>query len=325
MKRVLAFALIFVLACSGNQAAGDDFDLFRRADPYFNRFIEPDGALLWRLKPGVHAAGEIFGKESEAADVEVGSLGLRGGDPEKTDAPRVLCLGDSVTLGYEHSYPEFLETQLSARIEGGAQVLNAGVPGYSLEQLRRRFSQLESLRPDVVVILVGWNDAKDRLRGYTDVQLMGSWLSRILARFRGAPEIDPEAGPLTAASGCCRVMPEQFRAGLLGFLNDIRDGGASAVLATYPSVLSTAAAENYPLELVQVRQARMSSLNQSIIDSATALNVPVVDFAADAEGLYSRGYFRDAPRDPIHPSEAGARELARRLAPKVAGVLRAHR
>lgn len=305
--------------------AGDDFDLFRRADPYFNQFIESDGALLWRLKPGAYAAGELFGEKSEAADVEVGSLGLRGGDPENTDAPRVLCLGDSVTLGYEHSYPEFLETQLSARIEGGAQVLNAGVPGYSLEQVRRRFSQLESLRPDVVVILVGWNDAKDRLRGYTDVQLMGSWLSRILARFREAPEIDPEAGPLTAASGCCRVMPEQFRAGVLEFLNDTRDAGASPVLVTYPSVLNTAAAEGYPGSLVRTRRARMSRLNQAILDAASALNVPVVDFAAGAQGLYSRGYFRDAPRDPIHPSEAGARELARRLAPKVAGVLRAGR
>ena len=91
-----------------------------------------------------------------------------------------------MTLGYERDYPALLAEELA--LQGAdAQVLNAGVPGYSLAQARRRLRQLAPpLKPDVVVVLLGWNDAKDLLRGYTDSELMDSALSRFLTRFRGS-------------------------------------------------------------------------------------------------------------------------------------------
>ena len=326
MRRFALALLILLSACSGGGAAGDDFDLFRRADPYFNQFIESDSELLWRLKPGRYAGTDLFGADASVDEVIVGAMGLRGEDPGEKGAARVLCLGDSVTLGYERDYPALLAEELAVR-GADVQVLNAGVPGYSIAQARRRLRQLApTLKPDVVVVLLGWNDAKDLLRGYTDTQLMDSVLARFLARFRGPWSGAVEGSALSRESGCCRVPPPEFSAELFALIDEIRDDGAQPLLVTYPAVIDTSdALRHYPGELVATRRTRLAAVRQATLDAGVALNVHVVDLAARSESLLRRGYFHDAVRDPIHPSGEGARELARVLAPKLASMLRESR
>lgn len=331
MKRLTLALLILLSACSGggaqqNRTETDDFDLFRRADPYFNQFIESDSELLWRLKPGRYAGADLFGKEAEVQEVLVGPMGLRGSDPGEKGAPRVLCLGDSVTLGYERAYPELLAEEL-AMLGKDAQVINAGVPGYSVAQARRWLVRLlPALKPDFVVVLLGWNDAKDLLRGYTDTELMDSGLSRFIARFRAPWSGRVIGSALTRESGCCRVPPEQFHTELFLLGDAIRNAGAQPLFVTYPSVIDTSEAlRHYPGELVGARRARLAALHQATLDVASALNVNIVDLAKRSESLLRRGYFHDAARDPIHPSAQGARELARALAPKLAPMMRESR
>jgi lysophospholipase L1-like esterase len=77
---------------------------------------------------------------------------------------RVVCLGDSNTFGLylepHESYPAQLERELAAlRPERPVEVLNLGAPGLNSSRLLREFpGLLESLAPDLVIIMVGVND-----------------------------------------------------------------------------------------------------------------------------------------------------------------------
>jgi lysophospholipase L1-like esterase len=96
------------------------------------------------------------------------SVGLRDVD-EVNDDPdvfRILALGDSFTYGYyvhnEEAWPARLEETLNQRLEARFQVLNAGVPGFTvvdeLDYLREKGLALE---PDLVVIGFYTNDIFD--------------------------------------------------------------------------------------------------------------------------------------------------------------------
>src|SRR5262249_6164071 len=100
--------------------------------------------------------------------VEMDSRGYRG--PELPDAPpvrgvyRVLCVGDSITFGFNvdqgAAYARQLDAALRTAYPGRRfEVINAGVPGWSWVQ-GRRFLEVEgmALHPDVVVIGHGTND-----------------------------------------------------------------------------------------------------------------------------------------------------------------------
>ncbi len=91
-------------------------------------------------------------------NINTNSLGLR--DDEVTPGERIdiLAVGDSFTMGFrvqaEDAWPAQLENNLNA-LSGPAQsvrVLNAGVSGYSLTQIRQHIEELIDLAPELVVI-----------------------------------------------------------------------------------------------------------------------------------------------------------------------------
>ena len=76
----------------------------------------------------------------------------------RTDRQRILLLGDSFTFGYvvhdASTYPHFLSRMLLDR-----EIINAGVPGYTITQETEMF--LERARytePDIVVLQTSFND-----------------------------------------------------------------------------------------------------------------------------------------------------------------------
>jgi lysophospholipase L1-like esterase len=77
---------------------------------------------------------------------------------------RILCLGDSNTYGLwlerHEAYPQQLETVWNESGSGSrVEVLNLGFPGTNSSRLRRDFPRmLDTLRPDVVIVLIGVND-----------------------------------------------------------------------------------------------------------------------------------------------------------------------
>jgi lysophospholipase L1-like esterase len=135
--------------------------------------FEGDPLLLWRLKPNLHDVVWDY------TVVSTNAQNLRADHGIKAKAPgafRIVCLGDSVTFGYRVPpvWPErptdydpawlpysiLLEKSLRAANPGReVEAITMAVPGYTSHQglawLRR---DIDSLKPDLLIVSFGWND-----------------------------------------------------------------------------------------------------------------------------------------------------------------------
>jgi lysophospholipase L1-like esterase len=89
---------------------------------------------------------------------------LRRPPTPSPDAPlTILCVGDSNTYGLhvpQWSYPAQLAARLQPRFRGPVEVVNRGVPGQSAAQVAAALpADLRAVRPDLVLVLAGLNDA----------------------------------------------------------------------------------------------------------------------------------------------------------------------
>jgi lysophospholipase L1-like esterase len=160
----------------------DPHDSHNFADARSTSIFEGDALRMWRLQQGLDEVIWDF------TVVSTNAQGLRypGEIAPRHTAPRVVCLGDSVSFGYrvplvfperpeewrrhERPYPALAEAALREEIEG-AEVVPLAVPGYSSHQGRLWLeSEIASLSPDVVTACFGWNDAS--LRAVDDATAM---------------------------------------------------------------------------------------------------------------------------------------------------------
>jgi lysophospholipase L1-like esterase len=131
------------------------------------RQFEIDPHTGYRIKPNAVIGDEVMNRD-----------GFRGPDrqiPKPGATYRILAVGDSVVqaiagdVRYEQTWEQRLDTSLNADATTGSparsrryEVINAGVPGFSswqtLAHLRDRGLRYQ---PDLVVVLVGWNDMAD--------------------------------------------------------------------------------------------------------------------------------------------------------------------
>lgn len=71
-------------------------------------------------------------------------------DIENIDEGRVVFMGNSITIGWSHHYPQFFEKK---------PYINRGISGQTTPQMLVRFrADVVDLKPAVVVILAGTND-----------------------------------------------------------------------------------------------------------------------------------------------------------------------
>ena len=132
--------------------------------PALNETMEFDPDLFWRLKPelrGLRVEGHI---RSHAIDFRVTThRGLRSLTPLGTKSRfRVLAIGDSCTFGLGVEDGETWPAQLEGLLRRAgvdADVINAGVPGYTAFQ-GKRFLETRGLAldPDLVLVSFGFND-----------------------------------------------------------------------------------------------------------------------------------------------------------------------
>lgn len=111
---------------------------------------------------------KALGWELDPNDSLINADGFRGRDYDvgKSDAIRIIALGDSVTFGrgvlLENTYPKVLEDRLNREDRYGLryEVLNLGVGGYnSRQQLELYKTKGRKYEPDLLVIGFVLNDA----------------------------------------------------------------------------------------------------------------------------------------------------------------------
>jgi lysophospholipase L1-like esterase len=120
----------------------------------------PSGDPPYRLRPRSHQL--LFD-----SPVSINSQGFRGPEipAEKGNTYRIVALGESTTFGMtvypqDKPWPELLEQMIRENLKPNrpVEVINAGVPAYSLkENLRRLPSQILPLHPDMIISYHGYN------------------------------------------------------------------------------------------------------------------------------------------------------------------------
>ncbi len=121
---------------------------------------DPERRLPYRLRPRSH--GMLF-----QSRVSINSLGFRGPElpQQRGKTYRIIALGESTTFGItlnpqDRPWPELLQDIIRERLKPSrrVEVINAGVPGYTLEDNLSRFAQdILPLKPDLVLSYHGIN------------------------------------------------------------------------------------------------------------------------------------------------------------------------
>jgi lysophospholipase L1-like esterase len=105
----------------------------------------------WELNPGY-----------TSDEFDINSHGYRGEELVRGKTFRIVCLGDSVTFGQpgeKNTYPQVLQKELAKKETSlPVEVVNAGINGQFSYNMIFRIGRIMKLRPDVILILAGWND-----------------------------------------------------------------------------------------------------------------------------------------------------------------------
>lgn len=272
--------------------------------------------------------------------VHTNNLGLRGDEevrPGRTEGEglRILCVGDSVTFGYtvsdnEHTYPAVLERLLR---DAGVpcRVINGGMPRFRMDHVVHLYEKLlPEIEPDVVVILGGWNDARDNvlmgprqfwidladsLKEYVYVLRVGLHYRNAFARTRSS------AGPPQPAAGFRQEGLAAYEESLRRLVRLCRRHRAAHILCTLPSFFAAAespearekAADFASFGTTADWAELAARLNATVTHVAASEKVPIVDLSQiDDHRLYA---------DAIHPTEEGSARIAREVAEFLRGRL----
>ena len=327
--------LLFVILEGGLRVAG-----FRHeAAPIVLRFgypepseitglFRPDADLFWRLRPG-----STFDAE---APVSINAAGYRGPgarDPRPPDVARVAVMGDSVAFGFGTAWPDLLHHWLAALFpERTVEVLNFGVPGYSVVQGVRQFdADVADLKPDVVLIAYGWNDHWLARGGLPDAErrLPSGFVTQVvekLARLRTVQAVHRLIGagddPPSTTSPVRRVPEDVFWERVRELIEKARAGGAEPIVIGLPAGFDERSAPAYlvdsgftPTARDAVRDhERYVELARGAAEATGATFVDLRPVFAIAGGSLFSG-------DLVHPSARGHALIATHLAEPTARAI----
>lgn len=306
------------------------FPLNRDID--FTEYYKFDSQLFWRFR----ANQTIDSRTFSAINYRINSHGMRG--PEFTEQPtgyRILTVGNSCTFGWgveENSiWARQLETILRKQFpEKGIKVINAGVPGYSSLQGKRYFeNELLALKPNMVVIMLGWNDQWTAGRGIQDkeqpeplavlVALQNS-LNRfkLYAFLRKLILSNTEAMVavrLDDLSEPRRVSLSDFAFNLKAIVRTARQNNIQPILLVPP----VASLEGYFTGTISDFHSRHELYQRQIIDLAGTEQVPVINLQIPFDQHID--LFDYGQEDPIHFNAAGHKLTAEILADSLIPLL----
>jgi lysophospholipase L1-like esterase len=189
--RLAAFLLLFAVSLAGLEAAARLKDSLMdteipalarvvNARLPLNEYQRPSARFPrhWELAPGWGAdmedliaekkrSGRIQGAEAIAGVVAEGYSGPMGVNQDgfkgpnldpNSRYPRVLAIGDSVTFGVGGwDWVQAMSLEL-AREGHPVEAVNGGVEGYGFRNGEFAADRFLSIRPDICVVMLGWND-----------------------------------------------------------------------------------------------------------------------------------------------------------------------
>jgi lysophospholipase L1-like esterase len=184
--------------------------------------------------------------------VTVNSLGFRG--PEISPTPdsqtiRVAVLGGSSVFGYLVPQGQDSCAQLESLLKAAgveSEVINAGVPGFNMTQVRHRYNDaIVPLRPDYVILYLGWNntpflisdtptslDTSPPAPPLLQRMLVKSALYGLL-RYRLFPPNNPRfAPPSSASTKVTEAGAREFQRELDRLIDAITTSGAAPIIST---------------------------------------------------------------------------------------------
>jgi HEAT repeat protein/lysophospholipase L1-like esterase len=221
--------------------------------------------------------------------------------PERTY--RLVCLGDSVTLGYGFSraqaWPQFLQDLLAAR-GPGVEVFNVALLGWSARQERYAYERIaRRYRPDGVILAVVLNDLADLQNNLSRPPRLLAELFRRSALVRRT--MDPERREIQSVEELF-VRPEppkvtsayaRLFAEIRRLRDDVRADGATLALMVLPEAGQVGPHPRAPLP-----QERIAAF-------ARADGLPLLDPLPGLEAVGPAAYM-----DRLHLTPAGSARVA---------------
>ncbi len=153
------------------------------------------------------------------------SLGLRSPEPQENPTLRILSLGDSTVFGHGVADGHTFSDVLAART--GADVQNAGVPGYTCRQSADRYREVvDALDPDILLIYSMHNDARV-------IRADESWLGAAVAHPIGVIRLASAAATwVRIQRGSSRMSIPEFQHCLKGLIAAQLARGGKTLLLT---------------------------------------------------------------------------------------------
>jgi lysophospholipase L1-like esterase len=295
------------------------------ADAKQATIFEGDPLLLWRLKPNLdHVVWDFTVLSTNAQH-------LRSDRPlqkKQAGAIRIVCLGDSVTFGYRVPtvwpdkpndydrqalpYPMLLEKELrAANPNKQIEVVTMAVPGYTSHQgLAWLQREIDSLKPDLLTISFGWNDAS--LSDVTDSEAIKTnwqavtvrWLVDHSQAFAHATNWLRARQPPSA-----RVVRPAPRVSEQNYLNNMM---AMAQLGRQKQAAVIMLAAPYRDKVTNPAEAALMQRYRAGLRSVSGQNgLPFLELPELTEAAYptNKGWFGEL----IHPNDMGHRLITLEL------------
>jgi lysophospholipase L1-like esterase len=170
-KKVLFSLIITAVFFLGLEAAIRVRDyVTERSDSIWRYTYNPPTSALYVDHPFLGAALKpLVRYDTGTYTITINDLGYRGKSFHREKQPgvyRIACLGASSTFGAEvpddETYAVHMDSLLTARMpDRQFEVINAGIPGYTSAECLINFSmRVVDLKPDLVIIYLGYNDFK---------------------------------------------------------------------------------------------------------------------------------------------------------------------
>lgn len=306
---------------------------------------EKDVATLWRPSPGARLPW--------GTDEHVNAQGYRGPALPLERAPRlgptggslrIATLGDSSTFGHSVAWDECYSARLAGLLtESGrpAEVLDAGVIGYSVRQGLERWRQLvRPHRPDIVVAAFGaviehapamglpddqlireqvlassrWKQALNRLRRDLRLAHLAAWLVDGLRggrdvlkseRWRRELLVESRLASVGAVDwlGTRRVSLAEFERYLLALRDEVRESGARFLVLSMPRRPRVEKDRPVVLEYTRLLHEMAKRGEFELVDGRSAMG----------QAVRTGPTARELMADDFHPSALGHDILARAL------------